>query len=106
MSDTPRAVQLRASLVWRDEVMGDVVLTKPRAITVGTGPRSTFVIPDLGLPDRYAIVKPGNRGYLLTLGESMRGTLNIDGSPRDVEEFVRRGGEGEAATSFRATSPR
>ncbi|MCA9677598.1 MAG: AgmX/PglI C-terminal domain-containing protein [Kofleriaceae bacterium] len=103
MSDTPRAVQLRASLVWRDEVMGDVVLTKPRAITVGTGPRSTFVIPDLGLPDRYAIVKPGNRGYLLTLGESMRGTLNIDGSPRDVEEFVRRGGEGEAATSFRAT---
>ena len=74
---------------------------KLNALTVGTGPRSTFVIPDLGLPDRYAIVKPGNRGYLLTLGESMRGTLNIDGSPRDVEEFVRRGGEGEAGDSCR-----
>src|SRR5678816_4174784 len=35
----------------------------------------TFVVPDVGLPEHFAIVRPGNRGYLLTLGERMRGTI-------------------------------
>ena len=99
------SVQLRASLVWRDEVMGDVVLTRPRAVTVGTSPKATFVVPDLGLPASFAIIKPGNRGYLLTLGARMRGQIQIDGQKKDVEEFVRRGGEGDPdakLSSFRA----
>ncbi len=104
-----QSVQLRASLVWRDEVMGDVVLTRPRALTVGTAPGCTFLVPDVGLPPKFKIIKPGNRGYLLTLGHRMRGTIAVDGGKRDVSEFVRRGGEGEPAiapkdgSSFRAT---
>jgi hypothetical protein len=98
-----REVQLRVSLVWRDEVMADVVLPRPRPVTLGASPKCTFVVPELGLPPRFAIVKPDNRGYLLTLGPRMRGTIQVDGASRDVEEFVQRRGEGEAATSFRAT---
>jgi hypothetical protein len=90
---------LRASLIWRDEVMEDLVLDKPRPITIGPTGRATFVVPEIGLPPRFAIVRPGNRGYLLTLGERMRGTICIDGRKQDVADLVRR----DSAGGFCAT---
>ena len=75
---------LRIALIWHDEVMSDVVLEKPRAITLGSAGRTTFTVPNIGLPDKFAIVRPGNRGYLLTLGERMTGTICIDGEEKDV----------------------
>src|SRR5574337_1799650 len=82
--------------------MDDVVIHKPTKITIGSIGKPTFVVPDVGLPKNFAIVRPGNRGYLLTLGERMRGTICIDGQERDVAQFV-HGGEGESAGGFRAT---
>lgn len=96
-------VALRTALIWHDEVMHDVVIDKPRAITLGAEGKSTFVVPNVGLPANFAIVRPGNRGYLLTLGERMRGTICIDGEEKDVADFVRRGGEGDGPGDFRAT---
>ncbi|HEX4449817.1 MAG TPA: AgmX/PglI C-terminal domain-containing protein [Kofleriaceae bacterium] len=96
------AVALRTALIWRDEVMDDVVLDKPTSITVGHTGKPTFVVPDIGLPKLFAIVRPGNRGYLLTLGEHMRGKMCIDGRERDVAEFVARG-DGDLVGGFRAT---
>ena len=96
-------VALRTALIWRDEVMEDVVSHKPAKITLGQSGRTTFTVPNTGgLPKNFAIVRPGNRGYLLTLGERMRGTICIDGEQKDVKEFVRRG-EGESAGGFCAT---
>ena len=95
---------LRVAMIWHDEVMDDVVLAKPRTLTLGPGHRSTFVIPDVGLPASFAVVRPGNRGYLLTLGERMRGTICVGGQEQDVAELVRRsdrdGDGGFAATSI------
>ncbi|MBA3540923.1 MAG: AgmX/PglI C-terminal domain-containing protein [Deltaproteobacteria bacterium] len=85
-------VALRTALIWHDEVMDDVVIQEPRPITIGNSGRTTFVVPNVGLPQNFAIVRPGNRGYLLTLGSRMRGTLCIDGQETSVEEFVQRGG--------------
>jgi hypothetical protein len=96
-------MQLRASFIWHDEVMQDVVLVKPDSITLGDADKSTFVTPELELPLDFTLFRPGNRGYLLTLGEHMTGTIFIDGAERDVSEFVRRGGEGEVLAGFRAT---
>src|SRR6185503_16633130 len=90
---------LRAALIWHDEVMQDVVLAKPRRITLGQSGKSTFVVPEIGLPPKFAIVRPGNRGYLLTLGERMRGTICIDGRKQDVAELVAR----DSAGGFCAT---
>src|SRR4029077_17289599 len=45
------------------------------------------------------IVRPGNRGYLLTLGERMRGTICIDGEQKDVAELVRSGGAGGSSAT-------
>jgi hypothetical protein len=92
-------VALRAALIWRDEVMDDVVLEKPDKITLGCHGNPRFVVPDIGLPRGFAIVRPGNRGYLLTLGERMGGTICIDGQEKHVADFVR----GEAAGGFHAT---
>jgi len=98
-----QTVALRTALIWHDEVMDDVVSEKPVKITVGHAGKPTFIVPDLGLPKSFAIVRPGNRGYLLTLGERMRGTICVDGEEKSVEDFVRRGGEGEGPGGFRAT---
>ena len=92
---------LRTALIWHDEVMNDVVIDKPSKITIGCQGRPTFVIPDLGLPKGFAIVRPGNRGYLLTLGANMRGTICIDGVEKDVAQFVRTGGGEFHATPIR-----
>jgi outer membrane biosynthesis protein TonB len=81
--------------------MHDVVMEKPKAVTLNRR-NSTFTVPDVGLPAGFAIVRPGNRGYLLTLGPRMRGTICIDGKEQSVEEFVRRGG-GDSQGGFHAT---
>ena len=81
-------VALRTALIWHDEVMDDVVVHKPTKITVGSAGKTTFTVPNVGLPKNFAIVRPGNRGYLLTLGERMRGTICIDGEQRQVEDFI------------------
>jgi hypothetical protein len=96
-------VALRTALIWHDEVMDDVVSEKPAKITLGSSGGTTFTVPNVGLPKNFAIVRPGNRGYLLTLADNMRGTICIDGERKDVGEFVRRGGEGEGPGGFRAT---
>lgn len=102
---------LRTALVWRGEVMADRVSRQVEAISLGCLPASTFVVPDLGLADDFAIIRPGSRGYQLTLGARMRGTISIDGREREVADFVRRGGEGgvegdltPSASTLRATA--
>jgi hypothetical protein len=93
---------LRTALIWHDEVMDDRVLDRPRPVTIGRNGRTTFVVPDIGLPPRFAIVRPGNRGYLLTLGEHMRGTICVDGQEKDVADLVRHeaGSGGFCATKI------
>lgn len=97
-----KTVALRTALIWRDEVMEDVVLEKPTSVTIGHVGKPTFIVPDIGLPKGFAIVRPGNRGYLLTLGEHMRGTICIDGKETAVADFVQRG-DGDLVGGFRAT---
>lgn len=93
-------VALRMSHVWNGEVMEDRVFNVPSAITLGTSGQSTFTVPVANLPQDFAIVRPGNRGYLLTLGANMRGTICVDGIEQPVDEFVRKGAGGD---SFHAT---
>jgi len=97
-----KTVALRTALIWRDEVMEDVVLEKPARITVGHVGKPTFIVPDIGLPKGFAIVRPGNRGYLLTLGENMRGTICLDGRETSVRDFVQKSA-GEMVGGFCAT---
>ena len=47
---------LRTSLIWHDEVMGDVVHEKPARVTLGADSSSTFTTPDLALPPTFSII--------------------------------------------------
>ena len=85
---------LRTSLIWHDEVMSDVVLDKPGKVTLGHSHKSTFVVPELGLPADFAVVRPGNRGFLLMLGEHMRGTICLDGEEKSVADLVSHKSDG------------
>jgi hypothetical protein len=98
-----RPVALRTALIWRDEVMSDVVADAPKKITIGHKGKPTFIVPDVGLPAGFAIVTPGNRGYLLTLGENMRGTICVDGKEQEVRDYVQHGDGESAPGGFRAT---
>jgi len=105
--ENPRRSYLRVAYVWRDEVMADLVATKPHKITLGDRRGCTFVTPDLGLPKRFAVIRHGARGYLLTLGAGMSGRLRLGDEEIEVADFVMRGGGERAAGAkgnFRATS--
>ena len=96
------AVALRAALIWHGEVMNDIVChDTPRPITLGANGKTTFTIPALDLPDSFAIVRPGQRGYLLTLSGGMRGTICVDGKEKNVADFVHHGDV--AGAGFHAT---
>jgi hypothetical protein len=91
---------LRTSLIWHDEVMGDVVHEKPARVTLGTDSSATFTTPELALPPSFSIITPGRRGYVLTLSTTMSGTISLGGVEHDVRAFV---ASGEAGTGFHAT---
>lgn len=112
MSELPQVYasghQLRASYVWYDEVMADKVLAEPAEITIGPAPGTTFITPpNLGLPDSYAVLRPGRAGYVLTLSVRMTGKISLQGREMEVAEFVATGGgtgTGGQSGSFRATA--
>lgn len=79
---------LRTSLIWNGEVMDDRVFERTEPITLGHAGKPTFVIPDLGLPADFAIVRPGSTGHLLVLGEHMRGVVCLGGRQQEVAAVV------------------
>ena len=92
---------LRASYVWRDEVMDDHVFAEPTAVTLSTQQGATFTTADVGLPPNFVILRPGERGYVLTLGRGMTGRVSINGSEQNVADFVRTASD---SGSFRAAT--
>ncbi|MBL4634173.1 MAG: AgmX/PglI C-terminal domain-containing protein [Kofleriaceae bacterium] len=79
---------LRVSYIWRDELMSDLVLRSADSVTLGTTSSSTILIPELGLPDGFEIFRPGARGYVMTLGSSMSGEVELNNQKQQVRDFV------------------
>ena len=96
---------LRVSYIWRDEVMSDTVFSEAQEVTLGTTSAATIVTPDLGLPSDFALFRPGTRGYVMTLGASMGGEVEVGNSKQQVKDFVGAMGSGTAEPGgFRGTS--
>ncbi|HUH04051.1 MAG TPA: AgmX/PglI C-terminal domain-containing protein [Kofleriaceae bacterium] len=105
-----RPLRLRCSHIWRDEVMDDAMVPLGASVTVGQDPGCTFIVPPARskktkLPPTFAILRPGARGYVLTLGAGMGGRVCVGGAEMEVAEFLRSGGSGAegAEGNFRAT---
>ncbi len=97
---------LRVSHIWRDEVMSDHLLREARPVTLGQTAAAMITIPDLGLPDGFEIFRPGSRGYVLNLGTSMSGEIELAKKKQRVDTYVGESASGQEA-GFRgaAVSP-
>lgn len=84
----PNDPVLRVSYIWRDELMSDLVLRTSDSVTLGTSSDSTITIPELGLPDGFEIFRPGARGYVMTLGSTMSGEVELNNTKQQVSDFV------------------
>jgi hypothetical protein len=102
---TTAGQEIRASLIWCDEVMADLIVRGRQAVTLGSSTKCSFVVPDLGLPRDFAIIRRGQRGFVLTLSAAMRGTLCLDGAVQNVGDFVASRGASDPVgeQGFRAT---
>ena len=100
-------VHLRVTYIWCDEVMADEAIPPGEEVILGTDEQATITIGDIGLPERFTILRPGARGYVLTLGRDMGGQMFLGGRDTAVDEFLReeRGERADGVAGvFRATS--
>jgi hypothetical protein len=85
---TAMTSRLHAALIWGGEPIADVVLDRPGPITIGPVAGATFTVPDLGLPEVFPIVRPGETGYIVQLGQAMGGTMSLGGVRTEVGALV------------------
>jgi len=79
---------LRCSHVWQGEVMADALIREGENVTLSAKQRATFNVPDFEFPDEFAILRPGKKGYVLTLSQGMTGTFSMNGKRQDVAGFL------------------
>ncbi len=75
-------------------------------VTIGTAAKALLTTPDFGLPPGFSLIRWGARGYVLTLGSRMAGTVKLGNDEMSVEDYVAKGGERAEGTAgaFRATA--
>ncbi len=59
-----------------------------KGVSLSSSGGATFVVPEIGLPERFTILRPSQRGYMLTLSKTMTGTLSLDGKQTSIKEYV------------------
>ncbi len=67
---------------------------------------ATFLVPEIGLPGDFTIIRPSSRGYVLTLSEGMAGVMRLGGQQLQVAQFLASAEDGRGdgvAGRFRAT---
>jgi len=69
-----------------------------KGISLSSSGGATFVVPQVGLPEKFTILRKSQRGYMLTLSKTMTGKLCIDGKELAIEDYVAAHDD-----SFRAT---
>lgn len=104
-AQAPTPPRLRVSHVWAGEVMDDIVVAAGEPVTLGPDHTTTFTTTELALPPAFEILRPGSRGYILTLSTGMTGQLRVGGEEIAVADFVRQGGGAADGSEggFRAT---
>ena len=76
---------LRACIVQGGKVIDEQRFRKREALTIGHGPKNTFVLSDSSLPKSHELFAVRRGKYELVLTESMRGKVSIAGSDQPVD---------------------
>ena len=70
---------LQVAVVWRGQMIGYRLLDKRRRITLGPSKRATFATPPLGGRNKFVLLRPHRRGYVLHLAPGLDGELTLAG---------------------------
>lgn len=57
-------------------------------VSLGSSGGATFVVPEIGLPEKFTILRRSQRGYMLTLSKKMSGRLSVDGKQMSIQDYV------------------
>jgi TonB family protein len=82
---------LRACVVQGGKVIEEQRLRKREPLTVGFGPKNTFVIADNTLPRSHPLFTVKGTQYELVLTEGMRGRISVDNKPVDFASLKAQG---------------
>jgi TonB family protein len=82
---------LRACVVQGGKVIEEQRLRKREPLTIGFGPKNTFVIADPTLPRSHQLFAVKGSQYELVLTEGMRGRLSVDNKPVDFANLKSQG---------------
>ncbi len=80
-------VVLRVAQIWDGTVL-DERTYRGGGVVVGTGPRSDFTTPDVGLPALFKLFRRRWRGWSLVLAPGMAGELSVGGEVRKVDDIL------------------
>ena len=84
-----KAVPLRVVLVFAGDNLEERHFDASETITVGSSLQATFLVPDRGRGEAFALLRPGPDGlYRVSLARQMTGKLYVGGRPYIVEEIA------------------
>src|SRR5512138_603223 len=87
----PQPKILRACVVQGGKVIEEQRLRRREPLTIGSGPRNTFVIADPSLPRSHQLFALRGTQYELVLTESMRGLISAADKPVDFATLKAQG---------------
>lgn len=82
---------LRACVVQGGKVIEEQRLRRRQPLTIGNGPKNTFVVADPSLPKSHQLFAVRGGTYELVLTEGMRGKLSIDNNVVDFANLKSQG---------------
>ncbi len=89
-----KAVPLRVVLVFAGDALEERHFEASETITVGSALDATFLVPDRGRGESFALLRPGPDGlWRVLLDRQMTGKLHVGGRPYSVDEIAMNDGE-------------
>jgi hypothetical protein len=82
---------LRVGVVQGGKIVDERLFPVRDAITIGTSPRNTFVLPQSNLPESFTVFLPEGDGVALAFDEGMRGRVEGPGGASDLDVLARGG---------------
>jgi len=82
---------LRVGVVQGGKIVDERLFPGRGAITIGTSPRNTFVLPQSNLPESFTVFQPEGEGLALAFDEGMRGRVEGPGGGGDLDVLARGG---------------
>ena len=91
MSGESKKRVLRLGIIAGGKIVEERLIRKRESITIGTGPRNTFIIPIPQLPKSYTLFEFSGQSYQLVFEENMEGRVSHGDQIIDLKAASRAG---------------